>query len=408
MLQRRPFHEAWIWFTILLLATGYIAAVPGLVTIGGALGVVLGMAWWWDRRSLQGVKYRRLLHYRRGFKGEEIEAQILVENRKLLPLVWLHLADNWPADVVPAGQLEASHRPERGLLHLVLSMRGYARTVRQLQLFLRARGVHRIGPVEATSGDPFGLFLSRSKDVGSDDSLVVFPELRSLGELGVQPDDPFGEQPTRRRLFEDVNRPMGVREHQPEDGFRRIHWPATAATGELQTRLFQPVRGLDLVVCLNASTFAHHWEGTDPEKLEALIEASASLIMEGYEQGYRVGLISNGSIAHAGRAFRLPPGRSKGHLPHLLEALAGVTPLVTAPFHRYLLSEAPRLEYGSILVVVTAVVPPELQETLLRLRGRNRKTLLVYLSDEPPPDLEGIETHQLKWSQIRDRGRVRA
>lgn len=402
MVKRRPFHEAWIRITILLLVLGYVFSVRGLLTIGGLLGVVLAMAWIWDRQSLTGVALNRWFHYRRGFKGEQMQAEVSVENRKLLPLVWLLVADKWPTAIGPMeeGILEPSHRPDQGFLNLVLSMRSFSRTVRRTEILLRRRGVYLIGPAEVTSGDPFGLFVSYSNEIGDEDKLVVFPTLRPLPEIAMLPDDPFGKQPSRRRLYEDTSRPMGVRDHQPEDGFRKIHWPATAKTGELQTRLFQPVRGLDLVVCLNASTFAHHWEGTDPEKLEALIETTASILMRSYEHGYRVGLISNGSIAHAGRAFRIPPGRSKGHLPHLLEALAGVTPLVTAPFERYLLSQAPKLEYGSILVVVTAVVTAELEETLLRLKSGNRKTLLISLADEPPPHLQGIEVQHFAERQV--------
>jgi uncharacterized protein (DUF58 family) len=221
----------------------------------------------------------------------------------------------------------------------------------------------------------------------------VFPRARPLSELGFKPDDPFGDRSSRRHLFEDVSRPMGVRDYQAEDGFRRIHWPATAKLGKLQTRLFQPIRGLDLVVCLNASTFERHWEGTEPEMLEALISTTASIIMEAFDEGYRVGLLSNGSIAHSGRAFRIAPGRSRGHLPLLLESLAGLTPVVTAPFERYLLDQAPHLSFGSILVVITAVTPPPLLEALLRLKARNRRTSLISLATTAPPYLEGIEAY---------------
>jgi uncharacterized protein (DUF58 family) len=235
--------------------------------------------------------------------------------------------------------------------------------------------------------------LTEEDDLAPEDKLVVFPEVHPLSELGLKPDDPFGDRSSRRHLFEDVSRPMGVRDYQPEDGFRKIHWPATAKLGKLQTRLFQPVRGLDLVACLNASTFEHHWEGTEPEMLEALISTTASIVMEAFGQGYRVGLLSNGSIAHSGRAFRIAPGRSRGHLPLLLESLSGLTPVVTAPFERYLLDQAPHMAFGSILVVITAITPLPLQEALLRLKARNRRTALISLAEEAPPYLEGVDIH---------------
>lgn len=363
--------------------------------IAGLLIVVLGVAWLWNQRSLSDVYYGRSLKYHRGFPGEDIEASVSVENRKLLPLVWLRTQDRWPREVGPADEslLSPSHKPDVGFLDLILAMRGFAKTVRSFLLRLRRRGIYRLGPVSASTGDPFGLFLTEDLDFAPEDKLVVFPEVHPLSELGLKPDDPFGDRSSRRHLFEDVSRPMGVRDYQPEDGFRKIHWPATAKVGKLQTRLFQPVRGLDLVACLNASTFEHHWEGTEPEMLEALISTTASIVAEAFSQGYRVGLLSNGSIAHSGRAFRIAPGRSRGHLPLLLESLAGLTPVVTAPFERYLLDQAPHMAFGSILVIITSITPEPLLEALLRLKARNRRTALISLAEEAPPYLEGVDIH---------------
>lgn len=397
MRERRPFHEAWLWVTFLVLVVGYAFGLSGLLVLAGLLTVVLGLAWYWNREALRGVGYERWVRYRRAFPGERVEGHVAVRNNKILPLVWLRTSDRWPNAVGPseAGVLAPSHRPEYGFLHLILAMRGYASTIRENPLQFRKRGVYRLGPVEATAGDPFGLFVSQREDIAPQDKLTVFPKVYPIGDLGLNPDDPFGEKAARRRLFEDISRPMGVREYRPEDGFRRIHWPATAKVGRLQTRVFQPVRGLDLVACLNASTFEHHWEGTDPEMLEALIRTAASIVMQAFEDGFRVGLISNGSIAHSGQAFRIPPGRSKGHLPHLLESLAGLTSVVTAPFERYLMAQAPGLEYGSILVVITAITPPVLLEALVQLRSRNRRTALISLAEEPPPFVHGVESHHL-------------
>jgi hypothetical protein len=71
--------------------------------------------------------------------------------------------------------------------------------------------------------------------------------------------------------------------------------------------------------------------------------------------------------------------------------LAGVTPLVGLPFHRYLLRELPKLPYGTIMVVITAVITPELLETLTEARRRGRKVTLVSLAEDAPPQLSGIQ-----------------
>ncbi len=137
-------------------------------------------------------------------------------------------------------------------------------------------------------------------------------------------------QRSHRRLYEDNCQPMGVRAYQSGDGFKRIHWPATARIGELQSRVYQPVSGLDMIICLNVATFEPQWMGIEPEKIEALVSIAASVARKAYEQGYRVGLVSNSAIAQSGKPFRINPGRSPNQIPLILEALAGITPIVCA------------------------------------------------------------------------------
>jgi uncharacterized protein (DUF58 family) len=188
---------------------------------------------------------------------------------------------------------------------------------------------------------------------------------------------------------------MGVREYRPEDSFRRVHWPATARTGQLQVKVFQPTTGQIMMVCMNVSTFARPWEGVYPEMLEYLIQVAATIVDEGIREGYKVGLVANGCLAHADQPFRIPPGRSPQQLVVLLQALAGATSVVTASFDRFLLREIPRVQYGATLIVLTSVITPELASTLIQLKQHERRITLYSLGGVAPPVIPGIHTiHQ--------------
>jgi uncharacterized protein (DUF58 family) len=375
---------------------GYVLASRELLLLAGLLATVYVIALVLHRGSLESVVYARKLQPRRAFAGESVTCGIRVENRRRLPLVWLTTADRWPNAVIPESSRDVAphYLPEESELTLALSLRGRTAARREYMLSTRRRGIYTLGPAEARSTDPFALFHA-SGTVAPADRLVVYPRRRALPALGFASDDPFGSRRAQRHLFDDPNLPMGVRDYAPGDRFRDIHWPATARTGQLQTRVYQPVAGLDIVVCVNAATYGRHWEGYDPERTEALVETSATLVTEALEAGYRVGLLSNGSIARSGRPFRIPPSRSPGQLSLLLECLAGLTPIVKAPFASYLLSEAPLLSYGSTLMVVTALTAPAILEALLQLRAHGRRTRLISLADAPPPFLPGIPSLHL-------------
>jgi uncharacterized protein (DUF58 family) len=389
-------RRLWLRSAVLLALLGYILASRDLLVLAGLLATVYAIAAGLNRGSLGAVRYTRSLQPRRAFAGEPVACTLRVANRRRLPLVWLMTSDRWPNAVAPdaSRDLAPSHLADESLLTLALTLRGRTRARREYSLQTRRRGIYALGPAAARSTDPFALFHATG-EVAAAERLVVYPRIRAIPELGFASDDPFGSRRTVRRLFNDPNLPMGIRGYAPGDAFRDIHWPATARTGSLKTRVNQPVAGLDLVVCVNAATYDRPWEGYDPERTEALVEISATLVTRALEAGHRVGLISNGSIARSGRPFRIPPSRSPNQLGLLLECLAGMTPIVKAPFAAYLLSEARALAYGSTLIVVTALTPPSILEALLQLRAHGRRARLISLAEDPPPYLPGIPTLHL-------------
>jgi uncharacterized protein (DUF58 family) len=362
-----------------------------MMLVSSMTAVLIAIAAWWNSRALDDVEYMRKFKYRRGFPDETIEVEIEVENKKFLPVSWLRINDLWPEAIAPVEEnaLVHSHLPKIGLLINVFSLRWFEKISRKYLLRLRQRGVYNLGPANLNSGDIFGFYEStREKDSG--DYLTVFPKTVPFKDIPFPTHDPFGDMRSQRRLYEDPNLPMGVREYRPEDDFRRVHWPASARTGELQSKVYQPVTARVVVICLNVSTFSRYWEGTNRQMLEYAVGITTSLAIQGIEDGFQVGLVSNGSLAKSDQSFRISPARSTRHLAAMLGALAAVTPLITAPFDRFLLKEVPRLPYAASLMLVTSVITPDLEETVLRLRKYNRRISLIALDRDQPRDLPGI------------------
>ena len=133
---------------------------PFLITLSTSLLVTVGVARWWQSRSLVGVSYRRWFHFTRGFPGEKIRLQVEVENHKLLPISWLRIQDEWDRAVGPEDEdiLAPSHIQERGFLTNVFSLRWYEKARRSYLLVLTKRGIYSIGPARMDTGDLFGIF----------------------------------------------------------------------------------------------------------------------------------------------------------------------------------------------------------------------------------------------------------
>jgi uncharacterized protein (DUF58 family) len=391
---------SWFPLLIFLFVAGAALGAPWLVYFSMAVGVVIGAAHLWTRHALDAVSYRRRFHYRRGFPGENTRVTIEVENRKLLPLSWLRVEDPWPLAAAPedVALLAPSHIQGQGQLVNVYNLRWYDRARRSLSIRFSERGIYPVGPARIESGDLFGVY-SQDQLLPDTEYLTVFPQTLPLETLQLNADDPFGDRPARRPLFEDPNRPMGTRLYHPEDGFRHIHWPATARTGELQTRVYQPVTARTAVICLNVATEQHAWMGYSPPLLEYMVSAAATLCFQGIQAGYTVGLYANGCLAHADQPFRIQPGRTQQHLAALLQALAGVTPYVTQPFENFLLRSLSDIPYGATLVLITALLGEPLQDTLLRMRRYRRNILLYKAGGDPPRALPGIRALHLPFNE---------
>lgn len=381
----------WLFFLGLFFLLGLVLHSPYIVALSTAVMVVLAVAHWWQTHSLDGVIYQRRFHFKRGFPGESYPVRMEIENCKILPLSWLRVQDPWPKMVGPEDEeiMAPTHIEDTGLLTALVSLRWYERARRSYKLLYRKRGVYRVGPAVLELGDLFGIYQKR-ETVEPAETITVFPTLLPLEELNFPAENPFGDIRSRRRLFEDPNRPMGVREYHPEDGFRRVHWPATARTGQLQVKVYQPISAQVLAICLNVSTFSRHWEGYHPARLERMVSMTATYAQLGLKEGYQVGLFSNGCLSNSDQPFRIPPGRSPQQLADLLAALAGVTPITIAPFENYLMREVPNIPYGALLLIITSLITPELEETLLRLKRHERRLTLVSLAEKPPSILPGI------------------
>ena len=83
--------------------------------------------------------------------------------------------------------------------------------------------------------------------------------------------------------------------------------------------------------------------------------------------------------------------RAFSQLSTILEILASVSPMTYGTMADLLASEAHRFSAGSTLVLVTAVLPDALIETLEYLATLGHRPLIIHLDDEePPPVPEGL------------------
>ena len=329
--------------------------------------------------------------------GESVESRLVLLNRKPLPALWLF----WRDEVEPGLDVEGATSGFE-----TVSGDGTLRSA--CVLHTTRRGLFRIGPAVIEASDPFGLV--RRFWVDPDVRFItVLPRVVPLGQGQPLGHRPVHEVPRRRSLFEDPSRFLGLRDYRPGDGLRRIHWRATARSGRLQVKLFEPavLEGVLLAVEMGRAAWPVGDGESDPT-LELAVTAAASIADLVLGGGQAVGLLSNGGDAAerypadwTGGSFRrledaledadarrrisafrpveLPPGRGRQQRERLGSALArlALAPGLTLP--ELLDSELPRLPRSLVVLVVTPSLGSGLGAVLSGLRRSGFEAGVVWI-----------------------------
>ena len=378
------FSEAWMILGIVLTLGGLLLNIPVMLAVALILFVVAAAGWLWNELTLFGLHYQRHFSERRAFLGETVQLTLEVRNQKFLPLTWLQITDVFPASLpMDQGEVVINPATNQGE-YLTFWMPGaFQRLKRHFTFHCTERGYHAFGPITLRTGDGFGLFARRAKRYNCE-HLIVYPRIYSVAEMRLPAKNPFGDRRAEQRIFEDPIRTRGIREWQPNDGLRRVHWKATARHQQMLSRIYEPSEDPQILIFLNVSTMRRPWQGIIPELVERAISVAGSLAAMCVEMRLPVGLIANGFLPGSDQTTRLLPGRSPDQLVRILELLAAVTPIFAQPIEELLLREAPRLPWGATIIVVTALVHDELLAALSDLERAGRQIVLFTLAEEPP------------------------
>jgi uncharacterized protein (DUF58 family) len=371
--------------------TGHQGAVFLLL----GLLALAGTARLWADRALLAVEGRHELIEDRAFPGESLRLRLVAVNEKALPLAWLRVRSAIPPALTPPDAPRRWPYSERGgYLQGMSALAWYSRAAWEFELPCRSRGVYRVGPLELTSGDPFGFFTQRAL-LSERATVLVYPRVVPLRRLGFPLAAGLGASQRRRALQDDPSRAAGVRAYRPGDPLRRIHWKATARQGELQVRVLEPAAAPQLLLVLAADTFDFPWTRYREDLFELAVSALASIAWRALEDGWQVGLLANSP-----QPARLPPASSPGQLGLALEALARVEPSSRLTVAQLLAEQPASGGRAATYVLAAGRTTVALRLALERLAAARRPMVLLY-GDEPPTGGARLPAYRLRqWDDL--------
>jgi uncharacterized protein (DUF58 family) len=382
------YRRSTAYLLIMLLVLALLFRQPLMALLCLLLLLAGGIAMLWNRWALARVSYQASFSAPRAFIGDQLELHLQVINRKPLPIAMLRVRELIPPGLAALTDLVDRDFHGRQVLRRSTSLRWYEAISWRYQLRCEARGAYRLGPATLDAGDPFGFFRI-TRDEPRHARLIVYPDPLPLTELGLPATRPIGSL-RAHSLLRDPLRTVGMRDYHPDDPLKDVHWGATARTGNLQTRVYEPSTDRSLAIFLDLDTFERYWEGIDPAMVEHLISATTTLARAAAQEGYGFGLYANGAPAEQERMVRLPPSNSPTQIERVLETLAGLTAYSVTPMPRLLISSVGDLPWGATVLLVSAVASEATRIALLTLRDRGRQIVWLYFGADQTPSIPGV------------------
>jgi len=283
------------WFagTVGLLLLGLVCHLNLLVYAMYVLVGLLLLTRFFSRVWTENVVATRTCEAEVREIGEAARVTVTLQNTGRLGIPWLLMEEALPQSSLT--ELPVRLRVEGARLALDRLAPGESVTPVDYEVTFLRRGYYQLGPLLVETGDVFGLHR-RFRLVAEPHFVLVPPKVLPLLGYNLASRRPIGEIRVAHRLFEDPTRLAGVRPYQSGDSLNRIHWRATARTGELHSRVFESSRvaGATFLLDFHSASFAGPGSVVTAE---LAVQAVAALANAVAMMGQQIGLVSNGRDA---------------------------------------------------------------------------------------------------------------
>lgn len=235
--------------------------------------------------------------------GDHIRTHINLHNTTIFPKLNLSVTDLH----------ELSDKPAE----ILLNVPAHNKVDITLTVLLEHRGIFSTRGAVVKSIDPLDLHhLPRGSRLPRE--FIVFPKIIDIKPFALPHGEITGEGASER------TDPLGstsistIREYQPGDSTRNIHWPSTARTGKIMLKQFDSGKENVLWIMLDMDSNVH--SGNAPYNTEEFsVTAAASIANAYFNVGWAVGLICYGN-----QACVIQPQQDKQVLDQIMLALTSI------------------------------------------------------------------------------------
>ncbi|MGK3612506.1 DUF58 domain-containing protein [Bacillus cereus] len=278
--------------------------------------LLIGFAHWYVRK-ISKVKWRVVQYHERLFIDEKGHCKIYIQNDMNIPTPFLnfcfrsqkgidwHIKENWM---------------KRGDFYSIpLSLSKNEEIVIDLNAQAKRRGKWQWDQIEIVMSDPFRLITLHL--TYKHEQAPIFHVYPRIAKVNI-PETNRWQQGYRAATVSPLyneTKIIGVKPYEGE-AFRSIHWGATARTGTLSTKKYEPSQGDRYAVYLNlVGKNSYTWRSDTEWLIEVTIGVCKQLFLQDCSFELWVNCVHNNSILQIGS------GRDRSQLYRALQLLSVIT-----------------------------------------------------------------------------------
>ncbi len=348
------------WLAILLIIVLAFLSISSawkvLYVLTYVLTILFVLSWLWARYSLRKIIFRRAVTSGRVQVGEVFDERLMLDNLSVLPKLWVQIAD---------GSTLPGHRAG-----YVASMGGRKRAMWRARSTCKQRGRFQLGPVTATSGDPFGLFRRRVT-LSTSREMMVLPRVFPIASFALFTGGLPGRGRNSRRALQATINATTIREYVDGDALNRIHWRSSARYNKLMVKEFDLDPAVDAWIFLDLHTTVQAGRGEQSTE-EYGVTIAATVANYLLHQDLSLGMIVNGQQ----REF-LNLDRGERQVERMLELLAVVKAGSGPDLKEALALDAIHFGRNTVAVIITPSNSRDWHEGLRHLQRRGVQVAVI-------------------------------
>ena len=380
-----------------VIVVGILALIGGLATgrdiffnLVYLIALLLIVSFFWAWSNINWVHLSRLTRTRRTQVGRPLEERFSVRNTSIIPKLWIEVRDH-------------SSLPGHLSSKVVNALGSRASFTWRVNTVCRQRGRYRLGPIQLSTSDPFGLFPFE-RDLTPTTNVVVYPMTVDIQQfalpIGVLP----GGDAVRRRTHYVTTNAAGVRDYAPGDSYSRIHWRSTARRDRLIVKEFELDPLADIWIVADMAIFSHvssdveQDPATESAKLgqipnwlrlqedeyqlpdateEYTVTIAASLAQYFLRRDRAVGLLAYGQSHEV-----IQPDRGERQINRILETLAVLRAAGQVAIEDVLDAESQIFPRGTTVIVISPSVQEAFATTMRQLVRRGLRAVPIAIDPE--------------------------